>query len=142
VKRTSYEVPHYANPFLLTIHGHLTISYTGVIAVDEKASLNTRKSVTGCVQLKEESSKWASCLTCSLCPNAVSNMRQVFGLLQVSESGANQVVLRDVQIELAGKYRCEVSADAPTFHTEVVASHMYVACKYPSSCYQSTVDEI
>jgi hypothetical protein len=48
---------------------------------------------------------------------------------QLSLSGANKVVLRDVQIELAGKYRCEVSADAPTFHTEVVASHMYVACK-------------
>ncbi|XP_068081906.1 synaptogenesis protein syg-2-like [Anabrus simplex] len=46
--------------------------------------------------------------------------------VDVSQSGANQVVLRDVQLELAGKYRCEVSADAPTFHTEVVASHMHV----------------
>jgi hypothetical protein len=51
------------------------------------------------------------------------------GILQVSQSGANKVVLRDVQIELAGKYRCEVSADAPTFHTEVVSSHMHVACE-------------
>jgi hypothetical protein len=50
-------------------------------------------------------------------------------MLQVSKSGANQVVLRDVQLELAGKYRCEVSADAPTFHTEVVVSHMHVACE-------------
>ncbi|PNF43632.1 hypothetical protein B7P43_G00687 [Cryptotermes secundus] len=47
--------------------------------------------------------------------------------VDVSKSGANQVVLLDVQLELAGKYRCEVSADAPTFHTEVVVSHMHVA---------------
>ena len=50
-------------------------------------------------------------------------------MLQVSESGANKVVLRDVQMELSGKYRCEVSADAPTFHTEVVTSHLHVACE-------------
>jgi hypothetical protein len=57
------------------------------------------------------------------------SMKQLCGILQVSESGANKVVLRDVQIELSGKYRCEVSADAPTFHTEVVASHLHVTCE-------------
>ncbi|XP_063228946.1 uncharacterized protein LOC134534412 [Bacillus rossius redtenbacheri] len=46
--------------------------------------------------------------------------------VDVSRSGAKQVVLRDVQMDLAGKYRCEVSADAPSFHTEVVAKHMHV----------------
>jgi hypothetical protein len=56
-------------------------------------------------------------------------MKQLCGMLQVSESGANKVVLRDVQMELSGKYRCEVSADAPTFHTEVVTSHLHVACE-------------
>ena len=60
---------------------------------------------------------------------SVTGMKQLCGILQVSQSGANKVVLRDVQIELAGKYRCEVSADAPNFHTEVVAKHMHVACK-------------
>jgi len=50
-------------------------------------------------------------------------------MLQVGNSGANQVVLRDVQLELSGKYRCEVSADAPSFHTEVVTTHLHVACE-------------
>lgn len=49
--------------------------------------------------------------------------------VDVSESGAYKVVLRDVQLELSGKYRCEVSADAPSFHTEVVTTHLHVA--YP-----------
>lgn len=51
-------------------------------------------------------------------------------LLQVGQSNAHQVVIRDVQLEVAGKYRCEVSADAPTFHTDVVSSYMHVVCKY------------
>lgn len=46
--------------------------------------------------------------------------------VDVSKSGANEVVLRDVQFEIAGKYRCEVSADAPSFHTSMVASYMHV----------------
>ncbi|XP_049940952.1 uncharacterized protein LOC126417100 [Schistocerca serialis cubense] len=46
--------------------------------------------------------------------------------VDIGQSNAHQVVLRDVQLELAGKYRCEVSADAPSFHTQVVASHMHV----------------
>ncbi|XKL63249.1 hypothetical protein PGB90_005613 [Kerria lacca] len=46
--------------------------------------------------------------------------------VDVSLSGPNEVVLRDVQKNLTGKYRCEVSADAPSFHTQVVSSHMHV----------------
>ncbi|KAL1465656.1 hypothetical protein WDU94_005208 [Cyamophila willieti] len=46
--------------------------------------------------------------------------------VDVSQSGSNQVVLRDVQMDIAGKYKCEISADAPNFHTEIVSSHMYV----------------
>lgn len=46
--------------------------------------------------------------------------------VDVSESGPNQVVLRQVTPELDGKYRCEVSADAPTFHTQIVAAWMHV----------------
>lgn len=48
----------------------------------------------------------------------------------MSKSGANEVVLRDVQLHMAGKYRCEVSADAPSFHTSMVASYMHVVCEY------------
>lgn len=54
----------------------------------------------------------------------------VFRLLQISASGPDRVVLRDVQKELAGKYRCEVSADAPNFHTQVVSTHMHVVREY------------
>jgi len=60
---------------------------------------------------------------------SVFSVKQLCGILQVSESGAYKVVLRDVQLELSGKYRCEVSADAPSFHTEVVTTHLHVACK-------------
>lgn len=49
---------------------------------------------------------------------------------QVSQSGPNQVVLRDVQSYMTGKYRCEVSADAPSFHTKIVSSWMHVVCEY------------
>uniref|UniRef100_A0A1B6CNQ3 Ig-like domain-containing protein n=1 Tax=Clastoptera arizonana TaxID=38151 RepID=A0A1B6CNQ3_9HEMI len=46
--------------------------------------------------------------------------------VDINASGADRVVLRDVQKELSGKYRCEVSADAPNFHTKVVSTHMHV----------------
>lgn len=46
--------------------------------------------------------------------------------VDVSASGADKVVLRDVPLELTGKYRCEVSTDAPDFHTIVVSAHMVV----------------
>ncbi|CAH1713772.1 uncharacterized protein LOC114125235 [Aphis gossypii] len=49
--------------------------------------------------------------------------------VDVSQSGPNQVVLRDVRRHLSGKYRCEVSADAPSFHTKIVSSWMHVV--YP-----------
>ncbi|XP_015521933.1 uncharacterized protein [Neodiprion pinetum] len=41
-------------------------------------------------------------------------------------SDSHHVVLHDVQSDLTGKYRCEVSADAPSFHTEMVSSYMHV----------------
>ncbi|XP_025416409.1 uncharacterized protein LOC112687734 [Sipha flava] len=49
--------------------------------------------------------------------------------VDIGQSGPNQVVLRDVQKHLSGKYRCEVSADAPSFHTKIVSSWMHVV--YP-----------
>ncbi|KAI5755900.1 hypothetical protein M8J77_020508 [Diaphorina citri] len=50
--------------------------------------------------------------------------------VDVSQSNSNQVVLRDVQMDIAGKYRCEVSADAPSFHTDMVSSYMHVVQSY------------
>ncbi|XP_075220950.1 uncharacterized protein LOC142324143 [Lycorma delicatula] len=49
--------------------------------------------------------------------------------VDMSKSGADKVVLMGVSTELAGKYRCEVSADAPNFHTQVVSAHMQVVDK-------------
>lgn len=46
--------------------------------------------------------------------------------LQVSRSGAQQVVLRDATRALSGRYRCEVSADAPYFHTTYKSAHMRI----------------
>lgn len=46
---------------------------------------------------------------------------QVFAFNNISvdvhNSDRNQVVLNSVQVSLSGKYRCEVSADAPSFQT-------------------------
>ncbi|XP_065211370.1 uncharacterized protein LOC135839312 isoform X2 [Planococcus citri] len=51
--------------------------------------------------------------------------------VDISQSGPTKVTLREVHWELSGKYRCEVSTDAPYFHTQVVGSHMHVV-KAPS----------
>ncbi|RZF35504.1 hypothetical protein LSTR_LSTR010195 [Laodelphax striatellus] len=65
-------------------------------------------------------------------PKELPNTR-VFPLpnveVDMSRSGKDRVVLRKVGPDLAGKYRCEVSADAPNFHTEVVSAHMQVIQK-------------
>ncbi|XP_026328948.1 uncharacterized protein LOC113236936 [Hyposmocoma kahamanoa] len=41
-------------------------------------------------------------------------------------STSQQVVLRDATRALAGRYRCEVSADAPSFHTQVRSAIIHV----------------
>ncbi|KAF7283581.1 uncharacterized protein LOC143194125 [Rhynchophorus ferrugineus] len=46
--------------------------------------------------------------------------------VDLSKSNANEVVLRDVQREVTGLYRCEVSTDMPNFYTMIVSSYMYV----------------
>jgi hypothetical protein len=53
---------------------------------------------------------------------------KVFTLLplQISQSNAWTVALRDVQRDLTGFYKCEVSADAPLFHTEIKSGLMIV----------------
>lgn len=44
-----------------------------------------------------------------------------------NQSDAYQVVLKDVQPNHTGKYRCEVSGDSPSFTTLMVYSYMHVA---------------
>ncbi|KAL0892468.1 hypothetical protein ABMA27_015577 [Loxostege sticticalis] len=46
--------------------------------------------------------------------------------VDVSKSTSQQVVLRDATRALAGRYRCEVSADAPSFHTQVRSAYIHV----------------
>ncbi|XP_059475985.1 uncharacterized protein LOC132196997 isoform X2 [Neocloeon triangulifer] len=46
--------------------------------------------------------------------------------VDMDKSDTHLVVLRSVTLEMSGRYRCEVSADAPTFHTAMVARWMHV----------------
>ncbi|CAH0728817.1 unnamed protein product, partial [Brenthis ino] len=46
--------------------------------------------------------------------------------VDISRSGAQQVVLRGASRLLSGRYRCEVSADAPFFHTVYKSAYMRV----------------
>ncbi|XP_017001636.2 uncharacterized protein beat-VI [Drosophila takahashii] len=46
--------------------------------------------------------------------------------VDLSKSDAMSVTLRGVTRELSGSYQCEVSEDAPLFHTEIRSAHMQV----------------
>ncbi|KAG8330438.1 hypothetical protein J6590_064332 [Homalodisca vitripennis] len=46
--------------------------------------------------------------------------------VDVSLSGPQKVVLRDVQRAMSGKYLCEVSTDAPDFLTKLVSANMNI----------------
>ncbi|XP_038218115.1 uncharacterized protein LOC119836740 [Zerene cesonia] len=46
--------------------------------------------------------------------------------VDVARSDQNRVVLREVDRTLTGEYQCEVSADAPLFHTDIKAAEMVV----------------
>lgn len=46
---------------------------------------------------------------------------------QVSVSNAKNVTLLSVSREISGEFQCEVSADAPSFHTQVLSTPMTVA---------------
>lgn len=48
-------------------------------------------------------------------------------LFQVSVSNAKNVTLLSVSREISGDFQCEVSADAPSFHTQVLSTPMTVA---------------
>ncbi|KAG8225252.1 hypothetical protein J437_LFUL015042 [Ladona fulva] len=49
--------------------------------------------------------------------------------VDLSESNANHVVLRDAGFSLTGRYRCEVSADAPSFDTALVVASLVIVGK-------------
>ncbi|XP_076621428.1 uncharacterized protein LOC143341912 [Colletes latitarsis] len=44
-----------------------------------------------------------------------------------NQSDAHHVVIKDVQPNYSGKYRCEVSGDLPSFNTVIVSGYMHVA---------------
>lgn len=44
-------------------------------------------------------------------------------------SNESQVTLSKVHRSVAGKYSCEVSADAPSFHTEIATKDLVVVGK-------------
>ncbi|CAF4777578.1 unnamed protein product [Pieris macdunnoughi] len=46
--------------------------------------------------------------------------------VDISRSGARRVVLQEATPAMAGRFRCEVSADAPTFHTEIRSAPLEV----------------
>ncbi|KAJ2938719.1 hypothetical protein O0L34_g3329 [Tuta absoluta] len=46
--------------------------------------------------------------------------------VDVAQSDANRVVLTEVDRTLTGEYQCEVSADAPLFHTDIKSAEMVV----------------
>ncbi|XP_044264611.1 uncharacterized protein LOC123011307 [Tribolium madens] len=47
--------------------------------------------------------------------------------VDVSRSNSTVVTLTDVKRETSGEFKCEVSADAPRFHTDIRAAHLLVA---------------
>jgi hypothetical protein len=51
-------------------------------------------------------------------------------LLQQEKSNATQLTLRHVQLSLSGHYSCEVSADAPSFHTALVSGNMDIVGEF------------
>ncbi|XP_037959229.1 uncharacterized protein LOC119688629 [Teleopsis dalmanni] len=46
--------------------------------------------------------------------------------VDTTQSNASHVLLRNVPVSISGKFACEVSADAPFFHTSIVAAEMEV----------------
>ncbi|XP_074025465.1 uncharacterized protein [Leptinotarsa decemlineata] len=46
--------------------------------------------------------------------------------VDLARSNSNKLVLRKVQPEVTGRYKCEVSSDAPNFYTVIDSGYMYV----------------
>lgn len=60
----------------------------------------------------------------------VSNECVCLKILQSQHSNTREVTLVNVSRKLTGKYKCEISADAPSFHTVIKAAQMRVAGKW------------
>lgn len=54
----------------------------------------------------------------------------LIGILQIKHSNMREVTLVNVSKNLTGKYRCEISADAPSFHTVIKTAEMSVVGEY------------
>lgn len=50
--------------------------------------------------------------------------------LQQTRSNASHVLLTSVVANNSGKYGCEASADAPSFHTQIMFKEMMVVGEY------------
>lgn len=50
--------------------------------------------------------------------------------MQRSQSNASHVLLKAVEPNISGKFSCEVSADAPSFHTAYQTGEMEIVGKY------------
>jgi hypothetical protein len=67
-----------------------------------------------------------SAAAAGLCLHFASVSRVIKFDAQEYRSGNKSVVLRNVQRELTAYYKCEVSGDQPTFHTDVKSALMLV----------------
>jgi hypothetical protein len=45
-------------------------------------------------------------------------------------SNASHVYLKSVEVNISGKFSCEVSADAPSFHTMLVSGDMEIVGRF------------
>lgn len=52
-------------------------------------------------------------------------------MFQNPRSNSRQVTLKQVTIRSSGVYRCEVSGEAPYFHSAHSEARMEVVCEYP-----------
>ncbi|XP_065170158.1 uncharacterized protein [Atheta coriaria] len=50
--------------------------------------------------------------------------------VDLAKSNQNAVVLRNLQPEHSGRYKCEVSTDAPNFYTHIQSGYMHVLSEY------------
>lgn len=58
--------------------------------------------------------------------NSNNNEKNTFLFQQLSTSDSHAVTLRSVTKDLTGNFQCEVSEDAPLFHTDIRLAHMQV----------------
>lgn len=62
-------------------------------------------------------------------------------MLQLTQSDAQQVRIVNLHRRLSGEYQCEVSADAPLFHTDIRAAPLTVVGEPRASLHQHFTSE-